>query len=91
MRTVANNNVDNLEWFTHSENTKHAMKMGLLIHNGSCNFKPILQYNIDGNFIKEWESATEISKCLNISRARIYQVLDKDKTALGFKWKRGER
>ena len=86
-----NNHVDNLEWFTHSENTRHAMKTGLLNYGVIYNFKPILQYDKDGNFIKEWESETEISKCLNISRARIYQVLDKKGMALGYIWKRKER
>ena len=86
-----NNHVDNLEWFTHSENTRHAIKIGLLKYGVGYNNKPILQYDKDGNFIKEWKSATEVSKTLKISRARLYKVLDKDSKALGYIWKRKER
>jgi hypothetical protein len=46
---------------------------------------PILQYDLDGNFIKEWES---ISKATKAGFGYIIGVLNgKQKTAGGYKWK----
>jgi len=36
--------------------------------------KPILQYNLEGNFIKEWESAVDAGEKLNLSHSNITQV-----------------
>ena len=52
--------------------------------------KPIIQYNKQGEFIKEWDSATEASLYLNVSISQISAVArgnTKWKTAGGFKWK----
>lgn len=37
--------------------------------------KPILQYDSDGNFIKEWDSITRASKTLKLQRSNIILVL----------------
>jgi hypothetical protein len=50
-------------------------------------FKPILQYDLEGNFIKEWTSyteATEITKITSIANA----LIGKDPTAGGYLWKK---
>ena len=62
-----NNNVDNLEWCTYSYNTKHAYKNNLkrTIH--------INQYELNGDFIKQWSSIKEASNTLNISYVGIVQ------------------
>jgi len=50
--------------------------------------KLINQYDLKGNFIKEWLGATTISKELNISADNITSCCrDKSKTAGGFIWK----
>ena len=52
--------------------------------------KPIIQYTKQGEYIKEWNSATEASLCLNINISMISAVArgnTKWKTAGGFKWK----
>lgn len=36
--------------------------------------KPVLQYDIDGNFIREWKSSTDAEKTLNISSGSISSV-----------------
>ena len=54
----SNNNVLNLEWCNQSYNTKHAYKNNLIKH-----YKiEINQYDLEGNYIKTWESAKEIEK-----------------------------
>lgn len=52
------------------------------------NAKPILQYSIDGTFIKEWDCIIDAVKKLNLSQSGISQVLTgKRKTSGGFIWK----
>lgn len=65
-----NNCVNNLEWCTCRENIKHSWKNNL--HKslkGKYNklSKEILQYDLQGNFIKKWESITSAQQDLKIS------------------------
>lgn len=41
------------------------------INSKKDKFKPVLQYDLQGNFIKEWQSATEVNRVLNIDRNSI--------------------
>lgn len=50
--------------------------------------KPIFQCTQDGTVIREWESATTVSKELIIAKHLVFQHLDKQKLLLGFLWKR---
>ena len=79
-----NNNVDNLEWCDAKYNTN----FGTCIERRSKKkSKPVLQYNLDGTFVREWPSTMEcerngynntcISKC----------CLGNLKTYRGFIWK----
>jgi hypothetical protein len=53
----------------------------------SCKRKPILQYDLQGNFIKEWSHAGEAAEIINIHIKGINNVLRNiAKTAGGFKW-----
>jgi len=50
--------------------------------------RPVLQYSIDGEFIKEWEAVTYASKTLGINPGHITNVANGvGYTAGGFKWK----
>lgn len=50
--------------------------------------KPIIQYDLNSNFIKEWSSIREASKNLNLNESSISQHLGgKQKTSGGFIWK----
>jgi len=50
--------------------------------------KYILQYDLEGNFIKEWSSVSEAAKNINVSVSGLSCVLKgKQKTAGGYIWK----
>jgi len=54
------------------------------------NSNPILQFKLDGEFIKKFNSISEIEEELNIKRYGIYDCLiNRTKTSHGFIWKRG--
>lgn len=85
------NNVTNLEWVTSSENQLHAYKTGLekkyfgKDHKGS---KPVLQFDLDGNFIREWDCISQIAKTIHVSRFDISSVCRGLKVvAKGYIWK----
>lgn len=50
--------------------------------------KSVLQYDLQGNFIKEWNSTREIERELGINHAGIVLCIqDKLKTSGGYKWR----
>lgn len=78
-----NNNDWNLEWVTHKENSIHGVKLGLI-----SNYKPIIQLNINGNIIRDYNSITDAQKETGISKSQIGSVCNGHrKTAHGYKWK----
>ena len=67
------NYLNNLQWITHRDNVRK-----------SCN-KPILQYTIEGEFVREWSSATDVGREV---RSNIWCCLNgKTKSAYGYLWK----
>lgn len=76
------NRVENLEWCTQSHNVQESYRLGLRIPTG----RAVNQYDLDGNFIKTWDTIKEprllynnshISDCCNGTR----------KTAAGYIWR----
>ena len=56
---------------------------------GQHNNKPVIQKDLNGNFIKRWNSIIEAGKTLNINRANITSCCKKNgtyKTVGGFIW-----
>lgn len=52
--------------------------------------KPILQYSLDGKFIKEWECMNDAAKFYNVTCSHIASYMktrDKRRSAIGFQWK----
>ena len=80
-----NNKLSNLEYCTRLYNTNYGTRGKRISKNGS---KPVNQYDLDGNFIKRWNSLSEISKELNITSGNISMCCTgKYKTTHGYKWK----
>ena len=79
----------NLEWKTHKDNVNHGTRNERAAKantNGKCS-KPVLQFTLDGEFIREWPSVMECERNgfdqSNVSaccRGRI-------KSAYGYIWK----
>lgn len=64
-----NNCVNNLEYCTQSENMQHCLKTGLrIMPKGKevYNARAILQYDINNNFIKEWDCIQDAQRELNL-------------------------
>jgi len=72
----------------HSEETKNKISnklKGRDVHNRY----EILQFDLDMNFIKEWNSTSEAARELNKSQGNITEVINgKRKTAYGYIWKK---
>jgi hypothetical protein len=79
-----NNCIDNLEFASHKEQQIHKFKIGL----GNNHTRKIGQYDLQENFVKEFNSIISAAKELEISTSNIRGVLTKKrKTAAGFIWK----
>lgn len=94
------NRIENLEWVTNSENQLHSYSVlnknppmtGKFNHSGS---KKINQFDLNGVFIKTWDSSKEIERQTGINRSNICSCCNKRKykdgsvkrTANGFIWK----
>lgn len=86
-----NNRVENLEWASYKENNlygNHYKKVSESQRNDPRKSKRIVQYDLLGNFIKEWESAKEIQRKLKINNSNVIQNCKGNvKSAGGFVWR----
>ena len=81
----SNNCVSNLEWITHKDNCNYGTRLERMSKTRS---KPIIQLSLEGEFIREWESASEVAMVLGCCRQNINNCLrGVTKTAFGFKWR----
>lgn len=77
-----NNCLQNLEWCDAKYNINYGTRNDKV---ASSRKKPILQYDLEGNLIREWLSATDVGK---EAQANICSCLKgKIKTAYGYIWK----
>jgi hypothetical protein len=83
-KTFSSSHIDNLKK-GHLKKDKDFYKNKKWLKNIE---KPITQYDLKGNFIKDWSSIREASEYLNINRSSISQHLGgKQKTSGGYIWK----
>jgi hypothetical protein len=80
----ANNNLDNLEWMTHSEQTAHKYKDIKVVHKTKR--RPVMQYSLNNKFIKKFDGVTTAEKELGIHGISAV-CRGKQETAGGYKFK----
>lgn len=85
----------NRMWASEEYRKKHKEGMGKYFDNPNLKHhlaKKTIQYDLDGNFVKEFESLTEAALKMNCDKALIMRVCQgKAKTAKGYKWKYKEK
>lgn len=80
----ANNCKDNLEWCSYSDNEKHAWENNL--NNSEAIDKAVLQYTMNGIFVKEYKSCAEAVRETGIKHVHC-AAKGARKSAGGYKWK----
>ena len=80
----SDNSIENLEWSTSSENTIHAYRHGLEVKPT----RAVLQFDLQGNFIREWASAQEAAPSTGTYKSNICHCCKgRLKHAGGYIWK----
>lgn len=76
-KNIHNNSASNLEFCTAQYNVEYSLA------------KAVLQYDLQGNLIREWASAAEVEKQLGFAKQHISSCCKNKKyyhTAYGFRW-----
>ena len=85
------NSVDSIEWVTHKENINYGTgkeRSARAQMNDKKKSKPVIQYTIDGEFIKEFPSSKEAERQTGIFQSNIVACLKgRQKSARGYVWK----
>ena len=80
-----NNCVDNLEWCDVSYNCNYGTRNERMSRKL---FKTVLQFTLNGDFIKEYESVKEVTELLGLKQSTLSSALTgRNRTAGGFIWK----
>ena len=89
-----NNHVDNLEWATYAENNAHndrLIRQGETFKVNGKTSKKVNQFDLDGNFIKQFNSIREAERSFGVSGTNIFRVCKGQyKQSLGYIWKYAE-
>ena len=85
------NRVENLEWCSKSYNSSwgtRTKRLSKRLTNRIDLSKPVLQFDLQGNFIKEWISSAEVKRQLGFDPSHIRDCCKGIlKTSRGYKWK----
>jgi len=84
-----NNNYSNLEWCSQEQNIQHSIKLNSYIFKEKI--KKVLQFDLNGKFIKEWDRAKTAANFYNCTEELIQQAcqqknIEKTKTGKKFIW-----
>lgn len=80
-----NNTVDNLEWCTCEYNNNYGTRNERQAEKKS---KPVLQYDLLGNLIREWPSIMKVERELGISQGNISSCCSGNRSSAGgYLWK----
>lgn len=74
----------NLEWCDYHYNNTYGTRIERI---NKKMVKPILQYDLNGNLIKEWEGNRTLCREMGYNSGFISTACNKDKIAYGYRWK----
>ena len=90
-----NNRADNLEWCDRTHNVRYGtgIERG---HKkiGEAHRRPVIQMDMQGNAIREWESLTDVERKTGMSKSNICNCCGKKKRyshAYGYKWEYADK
>ena len=79
------NRVENLEWCDNKYNINYGTRNERI---GKTNSIPILQFDLDGEFVKKWDSIMQVERELGFDNSGICMCCKgKRKSAYGYKWR----
>ena len=89
-----NNSVENLEWIWHKDNCNHGTRNERIAKtnskvqkNNQKKSKPVLQFTLDGEFVREWPSTRECGRN-GFDNSNVAKCCRGEKTHYkGFRWK----
>lgn len=91
---IRNNSADNLEWCTYQYNSYYGTRIDRITslidykEVGRKNSKSILQFNLDGSFVKRWDSITNCKGETGYDKSNIVKCCrGKIKSAYGYVWR----
>lgn len=80
-----------MQWTSNYENQRHAWKQGLCkprFSGDNPRSKGVTQYDLQGKFIRDWESMMDVERELNISHTYISLCCrHKTRSAKGYVWR----